>query len=91
MKIEKVICAPGRTGFYFDDQKAIKAGAPDEGNFYLGEAVTEGFSSIRQPGESGTDVCPRRASTSAGVSASRPGQKGQEARGPAAQAGRPFR
>jgi len=52
MKIKQVICAPGRTGFYFDDQKAIKAGAPDEGNFYLGEAVTEGFSSIRQPGES---------------------------------------
>ena len=52
MKIKQVICAPGRTGFYFDDQKAIKTGAPDEGNFYLGEAVTEGFSSIRQPGES---------------------------------------
>ncbi|MDD3540963.1 MAG: methylaspartate ammonia-lyase [Eubacteriales bacterium] len=52
MKIKQVICAPGRTGFYFDDQKAIKAGAPDEGSFYLGEAMTEGFSSIRQPGES---------------------------------------
>lgn len=52
MKIKQVICAPGRTGFYFDDQKAIKAGASDEGSFYLGEAMTEGFSSIRQPGES---------------------------------------
>lgn len=52
MKIAKVVCAPGRTGFYFDDQKAIKAGAPDEGSFYLGEAMTEGFYSIRQPGES---------------------------------------
>ncbi len=52
MKIKQVICAPGRTGFYFDDQKAIKAGAPDEGSFYLGEAMTEGFYSIRQPGES---------------------------------------
>ncbi|NLB27982.1 MAG: methylaspartate ammonia-lyase [Clostridiaceae bacterium] len=51
MKIEKVICAPGRTGFYFDDQKAIKAGALSDGNFYIGEAATSGFSSIRQAGE----------------------------------------
>ena len=29
MKISKVICAPGRTGFYFDDQAAIKAGAKE--------------------------------------------------------------
>ncbi|NLB28278.1 MAG: methylaspartate ammonia-lyase, partial [Clostridiaceae bacterium] len=50
MKIEKVICAPGRTGFYFDDQKAIKAGALSDGNFYIGEAATSGFSSIRQAG-----------------------------------------
>ncbi|WP_423809497.1 hypothetical protein, partial [Prevotella corporis] len=26
MKIKKVVCAPGKTGFFFDDQKAIKAG-----------------------------------------------------------------
>ena len=24
MKIKKVVCAPGKTGFFFDDQKAIK-------------------------------------------------------------------
>ena len=51
MKIEKVICVPGRTGFYFDDQQAIKAGALSDGNFYIGDAVTPGFSSIRQAGE----------------------------------------
>lgn len=51
MKIEKVICAPGRTGFYFDDQQAIKAGAGSDGVFYAGEPATPGFSSIRQAGE----------------------------------------
>ncbi len=52
MKIEKVICAPGRTGFYFDDQEAIKSGAESDGNFYIGSSVTPGFSHIRQAGES---------------------------------------
>lgn len=52
MKIVKVICSPGLTGFYFDDQKAIKLGAGHDGLFYVGDAVTEGFTSIRQAGES---------------------------------------
>ena len=52
MKIVNVVCAPGRTGFYFDDQKAIKAGAVSDGAAYLGEPVTPGFTSIRMPGES---------------------------------------
>ncbi|RBP46967.1 methylaspartate ammonia-lyase [Garciella nitratireducens] len=52
MKIVDVICSPGRTGFYFDDQRAIKKGAKHEGFTYIGEPVTEGFSSIRQAGES---------------------------------------
>ena len=26
MKIKNVVCAPGRTGFYFDDQRAFKQG-----------------------------------------------------------------
>ena len=52
MKIEKLVCAPGRTGFYFDDQQAIKAGARSDGMFYLGQAQTPGFQRIRQPGES---------------------------------------
>lgn len=51
MKIKNVVCAPGRSGFYFDDQKAIRAGAKSDGNFYLGEAMTPGFKTIRQAGE----------------------------------------
>ena len=27
MKIVNLVCSKGRTGFYFDDQRAIKAGA----------------------------------------------------------------
>lgn len=52
MKIIKVICAPGKTGFFFDDQKAIKKGAKNDGAFYEGEPVTPGFTSVRQAGES---------------------------------------
>lgn len=52
MKIVDIICSEGKTGFYFDDQKAIKKGAKHDGLFYIGEPQTEGFTSIRQPGES---------------------------------------
>ena len=52
MKIIDVVCSAGRTGFYFDDQRAIKQGAGHDGVFYVGEPVTEGFRSVRQAGES---------------------------------------
>ena len=52
MKIIDVVCSGGRTGFYFDDQRAIKRGAGHDGVFYVGEPVTEGFRSVRQAGES---------------------------------------
>ena len=52
MKIIDVICSAGRTGFYFDDQRAIKGGAGHDGTFYVGEPVTEGFRAVRQAGES---------------------------------------
>lgn len=52
MKIVDIICSEGKTGFYFDDQKAIKEGAKHDGMFYIGEPKTDGFTSIRQPGES---------------------------------------
>lgn len=52
MKIVDVVCSSGRTGFYFDDQRAIKNGAVHDGFTYVGEAVTEGFTSVRQAGES---------------------------------------
>lgn len=52
MKIVDLVCAPGRTGFYFDDQRAIKGGAGHDGMFYTGDPVTQGFRSVRQAGES---------------------------------------
>ena len=52
MKIVDLICAPGRTGFYFDDQRAIKSGAGHDGMFYTGDPVTQGIRSVRQAGES---------------------------------------
>ncbi|MBU3210118.1 methylaspartate ammonia-lyase [Clostridium algidicarnis] len=52
MKIVDVVCSAGRTGFYFDDQRAIKNGVEHDGFTYVGEPVTEGFDAIRQAGES---------------------------------------
>lgn len=52
MKIIDIVCSEGRTGFYFDDQRAIKKGAGHDGIFYIGKPVTEGFTSVRQAGES---------------------------------------
>jgi len=52
MKIIDVVCSAGRTGFYFDDQRAIKQGAGHDGVFYVGDPVTGGFRFIRQAGES---------------------------------------
>mgnify|MGYP000846724400 FL=1 len=51
MKVVELICAPVRTGFYFDDHKAIKAGAEPDGFNYRGTPQTKGFSRVRQPGE----------------------------------------
>jgi len=51
MKIVNVVCSKSRTGFYFDDQRAIKNGAKHDGFTYVGNAVTSGFHSIRQAGE----------------------------------------
>ncbi len=52
MKILDVLYSKGRTGFYFDDQNAIKAGAKHDGFFYDGKAITDGFNEVRQAGES---------------------------------------
>lgn len=51
MKIKNVILSKSYTGFYFDDQKAIKQGAGHDGFMYLGAPATEGFSGVRQTGE----------------------------------------
>jgi methylaspartate ammonia-lyase len=52
VKIIDVVCSKGRTGFFFDDQRAIKKNAVPDGATYKGEPVTEGFSAVRQAGES---------------------------------------
>lgn len=51
MKITGAVVSPGLTGFYFDDQKAIKMGREHDGFAYLGEPATPGFSKVRQQGE----------------------------------------
>jgi methylaspartate ammonia-lyase len=51
MKILEVLTVPVRTGFYADDQAAIRAGASHDGFRYVGEPITPGFTTIRQPGE----------------------------------------
>jgi methylaspartate ammonia-lyase len=51
MKIKNVILSQSYTGFYFDDQKAIKKGAGHDGFMYIGEPATPGFAKIRQKGE----------------------------------------
>ena len=51
MKIVNVLLTKSYTGFYFDDQKAIKQGAGHDGFMYLGDPATEGFSKVRQTGE----------------------------------------
>ena len=52
MKIVDLVCSKARTGFFFDDQRAIKKGAVSDGAAYFGETVTPGFKSVRQAGES---------------------------------------
>jgi methylaspartate ammonia-lyase len=52
MKIVDVLCVPGLTGFYVDDQAAILAGAGHDGFDYVGEPITPGFKSIREAGQS---------------------------------------
>ncbi len=51
MRITQAHFVAGYSAFYFDDQKAIKNGAGQDGFVYVGNAVTEGFHEIRQAGE----------------------------------------
>jgi len=52
MNITGIYATPGYSGFFFDDQRAIKQGAEHDGFTYKGEPVTDGFDEIRQAGES---------------------------------------
>src|SRR5579862_8117250 len=51
MRIADVLTVPVRTGFFADDQAAIRAGAVHDGFTYRGRPLTPGFQTIRQPGE----------------------------------------
>lgn len=51
MIIKDVILSKAYTGFFFDDQQAIKAGAKKDGLFYIGNPLIDGFTTIRQKGE----------------------------------------
>ncbi|WP_222919180.1 methylaspartate ammonia-lyase [Natrinema sp. SYSU A 869] len=51
MEITGIHATPGYSGFFFDDQRAIKQGAEHDGFTYEGEPVTDGFDEIRQAGE----------------------------------------
>jgi methylaspartate ammonia-lyase len=50
-RIVDILTVPGRTGFFADDQLAIREGATHDGFGYVGKPLTPGFSDIRQPGE----------------------------------------
>lgn len=52
MKITDVVFSNGLTGFYFDDQRAIKRDGRRDGFAYAGTPVTSGFKAVRQAGES---------------------------------------
>ena len=51
MKIKDVIISKSFTGFFFDDQLAIKNGAINDGFHYVGKSLLPGFTKIRQKGE----------------------------------------
>jgi methylaspartate ammonia-lyase len=52
LTIVEVLTVPARSGFFVDDQEAIRLGASHEGFTYIGAPITPGFRQIRQPGES---------------------------------------
>jgi len=51
MRIQRVLASPGLSGFYADDQEAIRQGAEHDGFAYAGAPLTPGFARVRQKGE----------------------------------------
>lgn len=49
--IENVRAVPVSGGFFFDDQRAIRDGAEQEGFDYVSPPKTEGFDTVRKPAE----------------------------------------
>ena len=50
MRIADVVTVPVASGFFRDDQAAIRAGAEPDNFAYHGAPLTPGFSQIREPG-----------------------------------------
>jgi methylaspartate ammonia-lyase len=50
-RVADVIAVPIVSGFFSDDQAAIREGRTRDGFRYLGDPVTPGFHQVRQPGE----------------------------------------
>jgi methylaspartate ammonia-lyase len=51
MKIAKLICATGISGYFNKDLAAVRQGARQEGFGYIDPPVTPGFAAVIQPGE----------------------------------------
>src|SRR5215470_4111860 len=49
MRVVGTYTVPGMGGFFYEDQAAIRQGAVQDGDRYLGRPVTPGFTAIRQP------------------------------------------
>lgn len=49
MKVERVICASGRSGYMHRDLTAIKAGAKQDGILFHGKPMSPGFTRIVEP------------------------------------------
>lgn len=49
MRVAKVLVAEGVGGFFYDDQVAIARGAERDGDVYIGDPATPGFSAVRIP------------------------------------------
>jgi methylaspartate ammonia-lyase len=49
--ITDIVTAPTLGAYFYDDQRAIRAGARQDGFDYVGEPVTPGFARIRVPGQ----------------------------------------
>lgn len=62
-RIAAILLSAGVSGYFFDDQAAIKQGALHDGAVYHGEPVTPGFSRVRVGGES-VSIMTRTASGS---------------------------
>jgi methylaspartate ammonia-lyase len=50
MKIADALCTPVSSGFFRDDQQAIRMGADHDGFLYTGSPITKGYSRIREAG-----------------------------------------